>query len=493
MHNPNKFRKIALLIVQLVALTGWLQAGLLEISPAAAATAPGYRYFDYSRTDWDANPLWNGGLEVRIPANSPPFRPASLDKDTGQLYRPLIQPGQLVSLPDRSQQPGAIAVHDTATPSGDCSVAASARQLRSIQRYHALEAFSHLNWGPDKPDPRREQDNRGIPDGTFGDIGYHFLIDCAGHVFEGRAGGVFKRGRHVYRHNQGLIGVALIGDFAGSQPLAAQREALVRLLARLCRDFEIDPTGKFQQLRLDGSTTTLLRDGRPVLNIAGHNEFPDNDHTDPGILSMDRLRQDVTHRLAGGEGLLFSQTGQSLAEPFRTYWEANGASSIFGYPVSPVLLETSQEDGKQYRVQYYERTRFEVHPELAGTPYYISAGRLGWTAATQVQNLYPAAFQAGLPLPPGAASLYFHESGHRLQNGFLSFWQDYGGLAIFGLPLSEEFEQATTPGERYTVQYFERARFEYHPEAPTGFKVLLSRLGADSYANKVEDNKSLEK
>jgi hypothetical protein len=51
-------------------------------------------------------------------------------------------------------------------------------------------------------------------------------------------------------------------------------------------------------------------------------------------------------------------------------------------------------------------------------------------------------------------------------------------LALFGYPLSDEFEQLLEDGRVYTVQYFERARMEYHPEhAGTPYEVLLGQFG----------------
>ena len=58
---------------------------------------------------------------------------------------------------------------------------------------------------------------------------------------------------------------------------------------------------------------------------------------------------------------------------------------------------------------------------------------------------------------------------------FLAYWRAHGGLAIFGYPISEEFAE-----NGYTVQYFERNRFEYHPEyAGHANEVLLGLLGVD--------------
>jgi micrococcal nuclease len=68
-----------------------------------------------------------------------------------------------------------------------------------------------------------------------------------------------------------------------------------------------------------------------------------------------------------------------------------------------------------------------------------------------------------------------------VQGKFLQYWLSHGGLAQQGLPISSEIsERSDTDGKTYTVQYFERAAFEYHPEtAPND--VLLSLLGSFTY------------
>ena len=54
-------------------------------------------------------------------------------------------------------------------------------------------------------------------------------------------------------------------------------------------------------------------------------------------------------------------------------------------------------------------------------------------------------------------------------------------LALFGFPVSQPFDEINPEtGERYLVQYFERARFELNPENPAPYRVLLGRLGFTS-------------
>ncbi|HEU5424150.1 MAG TPA: murein L,D-transpeptidase, partial [Nitrolancea sp.] len=51
--------------------------------------------------------------------------------------------------------------------------------------------------------------------------------------------------------------------------------------------------------------------------------------------------------------------------------------AVFGYPISEEFQEQNPADGKMYTVQYFERARFEYHPEFKGTPYEVELGLLG--------------------------------------------------------------------------------------------------------------------
>ena len=80
------------------------------------------------------------------------------------------------------------------------------------------------------------------------------------------------------------------------------------------------------------------------------------------------------------------------------------------------------------------------------------------------------------PANPTAGCIHFATTSHNACGSFAEFWTVNGGLKIFGYPMSEEF----TDEHGRTVQYFERARFELHPEnAGTPYEVLLGRVGAE--------------
>ena len=77
----------------------------------------------------------------------------------------------------------------------------------------------------------------------WNDIGYNFLVDRFGTVYEGRGGGIDQNviGAHAQGFNTGTVGVALIGNFTRAVPPKAQQDALVRLLAWRLDVAHVDP------------------------------------------------------------------------------------------------------------------------------------------------------------------------------------------------------------------------------------------------------------
>lgn len=64
-------------------------------------------------------------------------------------------------------------------------------------------------------------------DRMWADIGYHFLVDADGKIYEGRE--LAARGVHTAGYNTGSAGVCLLGDFRFAAPVAAQWEGMVEL------------------------------------------------------------------------------------------------------------------------------------------------------------------------------------------------------------------------------------------------------------------------
>ncbi|HEX5504057.1 MAG TPA: kelch repeat-containing protein [Thermomicrobiales bacterium] len=166
----------------------------------------------------------------------------------------------------------------------------------------------------------------------------------------------------------------------------------------------------------------------------------------------------------------FAATGHCVSGRFLDYWLAHGGLARNGYPLGDARIETL-EDGHAYQVQYFERVRMEYHPENA-VPYDVLLGQFGRRVFEETTGHAVAP-----PAAPIAGQTYFQETGHNLGGDFLAYWQANGGLAQFGFPISEVFSQQLEDGKTYQVQYFERARFEAHPENPAPWDIELGQFG----------------
>jgi len=172
-------------------------------------------------------------------------------------------------------------VHHTAGINDDPDPAAT---VRAIYRFHAID--------------------RG-----WGDIGYQFLVDARGTVYEGRqtdddlatppgfdADGDVVQGAHVADHNSGNIGVSLLGTYTSRRPSVLAQRSLERLLAVLSVKTGISPTG-----------WSWYDNGDPDLryfgpNIVGHRHWPTAQTTCPGgitYLLLATIRDRVAKRVAG--------------------------------------------------------------------------------------------------------------------------------------------------------------------------------------------------
>jgi len=172
-------------------------------------------------------------------------------------------------------------VHHTAGINDDPNPAAT---VRSIYYYHAVTQ----GWG---------------------DIGYNFLVDEAGNVYEGRYSREYAAGEsptgedangngvtaaHASGYNSGTVGVALLGTLTNRDATAAARGALERLLAWKAERHGIDPEGSSLYTNpVNGAQKTFA-------NIAGHRDV--NATECPGSVfygTLPDLRARVAALIAG--------------------------------------------------------------------------------------------------------------------------------------------------------------------------------------------------
>lgn len=177
-------------------------------------------------------------------------------------------------------------------------------------------------------------------------------------------------------------------------------------------------------------------------------------------------------------GLCFNETGKCVRGLFYAHWVGNGGLARQGFPLTDEFNEVSKLDGKTYRVQYFERARFEYHPEKVNTPFVVQLGLLG-------KEQFAARYPEGKPTTGGTDEGCFAETNTCAKGAFYDYWVRNGGLAQFGFPISDEFvEFNPVENKAFLVQYFERARYELHAFGDGSFLVLLGLLGREQFTGR---------
>ena len=179
----------------------------------------------------------------------------------------------------------------------------------------------------------------------------------------------------------------------------------------------------------------------------------------------------------------FTETNQCMDGRIAEFWEQNGGLAVFGFPIGP--QEQITFDGKTITVQRFERNRLELHPGNK-RPYDVLLGRLGADRLGQQGRDWFSFAKSG---DTGGCRV-FAETGHAVCGAILKAWRANGlqidgkkavsdaeSLALFGMPLSGLMTETLSDGKQYQVQWFERARFELHPENAAPYNVLLGLLG----------------
>jgi aldose sugar dehydrogenase len=157
-------------------------------------------------------------------------------------------------------------------------------------------------------------------------------------------------------------------------------------------------------------------------------------------------------------------------------------------------LDALREKVLSARIVQGVKANMDIATGPDGAFYFIEGGGYGegmlhrivaQPRPTSVPTSQPTPTPAGPPVVPGEDSHVFEETGNTLRGIFLDYWLGHGGLAQQGFPISEPmYERSELDGKLYTVQYFERAVMEYHPENAAPYNVLLSQLGTFRYNRK---------
>ena len=209
------------------------------------------------------------------------------------------------------------------------------------------------------------------------------------------------------------------------------------------------------------------------------------------LLMLALLLAGVPAGIARAQARCFPETKQCTSGRFGQFWEQNGGSPVFGFAIAPAAPASRVTRNPTYLTQWFQRFRFEAHPDNR-PPYDVLLGRLGDERLRRLGRDWSAEPRERAARP---GCRWFPTTGHNVCNqagslGFRTYWETHGveldghegtseaeALALFGLPLTKLRVETNAAGDRVLTQWFERARFEWHPENPAGLQVLLGLLG----------------
>ena len=166
-------------------------------------------------------------------------------------------------------------------------------------------------------------------------------------------------------------------------------------------------------------------------------------------------------RSSPGQGRSNGGTGVPVASEFQAFYGNNGGLRIFGYP----LVDPYEEEDSGRLIQYFQHMRLEYEPGLEQ----VIVTPLGEWSVPDAEDQVPA------PAPEDPESLTSTDS-ITVQDEFLAFYENHGGISLFGRPISNELDEGGT-----RAQYFENARLEWHPDAPLDYRVQVGMLGEAHY------------
>lgn len=259
------------------------------------------------RARWASPPIWVGGADAyqvdsdlptqaHVVRGSSKARPGLLAALSG--FGPSAA-GALVARPDIQPRSAWVAREPKAEPSvgkvqmgfvhhtvgaNDYSADQVPGILRSIQAYH--------------------MDANG-----WDDIGYNFLVDRFGRIWEGRGGGIERSviGAHAGGFNTNGTGVAILGTFTDSPTPAAATTAVSRLLSWKLPHHGVDPAS---QTNVQSRGSTRYPDGTVVAlqNVSGHRDVSQT--SCPGGRLYERLGQIRADAAAGA----------AVAVPYSPAW-----------------------------------------------------------------------------------------------------------------------------------------------------------------------------
>ncbi len=166
----------------------------------------------------------------------------------------------------------------------------------------------------------------------WGDVGYNFLIDPNGVIYEGRSGGDDAVAFHDTA-NYGSMGVVVIGTYASVTPPQGAQDSLVRLLAWKSAQKSIDPLGSSYYYGCDRSDYCRPYNANAITpNIAGHRQITPGHTTCPGdqfLNLLPTIRNRVKTMLDNGGSQFVPDNGDLTIDELEQHTFAYSAANWY--------------------------------------------------------------------------------------------------------------------------------------------------------------------
>ena len=340
---------------------------------------------------------------------------------------------------------GHVVVHHTAG-TNNYSAGQSASIVRGIYYYHAVT----LDWG---------------------DIGYNFLIDKYGTVFEGRSGSVaapageMSVGAHARGVNTGTMGLSMMGDYSSVSPSEAQLRSVGRMAGWFLKRAGITDANGRAGLHVwtteryqAGSTISMPRilEHRDV----GYTTCPGN----VGYSKLGTIRTIAQTQIDGGSASSTAPGAVTLRGAILTAWTAAGGErSKVGLPTTSEIASSKGGVYQRFEhgVAYWTRAtgaQFVAEPVLsAWGGYWYEKGSMGYPRSGVVSGpggSFRQSFEGGVA--------YWRSGGKAsfVRGGILTAWTAAGGeRSKVGLPVGYEVRQA----DGTVTQAFEKGQISVSP------------------------------
>lgn len=277
-----------------------------------------------------------------------------------------------VCAPDVARSLVGAVVHHTAGSNAYTSVAQAMQQIRNDQAYHI--------------------DGRG-----WCDIGYNFIVDKWGNIYEGRANSLTQAviGVHAGGFNTGTVGVSMLGTYTAA-PSAATQDAVGRIIGWRLGRYGVDPQGWMSYATGNGENSRYKNQTVNLPRVFGHRDVsyttcPGNG----GYAALDAVRR-VAAASSQVETMPAAEAQALVRQLYRSMLgrEADGAGLAkwsemlrLGQTDVPGLVDTlgASTEYRTLRVSAVYRDLFGRAPDAAGLQSWVSRIAAGAVAVDDVR------------------------------------------------------------------------------------------------------------